>query len=510
MKKPHYNLPLLCILATAAIPATLHAETSKPQSSQKAIATSDAQPPQPLEPLPSADQLQWHEDDLTMFVHFGVNTFTGLGTGHGDENPNIFNPLKMDCNQWARTAKQAGFKGMILTAKHHDGFCLWPTSTTAHSVKASSWRDGKGDVVRDLSDACKKEGLKLGIYCSPWDKSQKNYDTDQKAYTEFYRQQLTELLSNYGDVYEMWFDGNRAMIDDWGSIIKVVRKRQPHAIIKQGPRIKPITEDARWVGNELSLAPVTNWNVYPAPTEPTEQADGKRIWFPVECDPKTMRLWFWVDDAPTPLAEMLDNYYTSVGRGSILLFNVPPNKDGLYSDAWVARLLEFNTSLKSIFDKDLTMGATATASQVRGNAPKFAADKVIDSNTSTYWTVDDGVRSASLTLDMGKEIEFNVIRIEEMIALGQRVSKYKVEIWSDANQHWKEVSSHTTIGRRKLDRIQTQKTSKVRLTILDSRACPTIRSFGLHLDSVSPPEHFEPAFANREVDPKNRHRKSKK
>ncbi|MEE9367332.1 MAG: alpha-L-fucosidase [Pontiella sp.] len=459
----------------------------------------------PLAPVPSSDQLVWHEDDLTLFIHFGVNTFTGLGTGHGDENPDIFNPVKLDCYQWARTAKAAGFKGMILTAKHHDGFCIWPTATTKHSVQSSAWCDGQGDVVGALAAACKHEGIKLGIYCSPWDRSQKNYNTDKKEYTKFYRQQLAELLTNYGDIYEMWFDGNRAMIEDWDSIIQLVRKLQPHAIIKQGPRIQPVTEDVRWVGNELALAPLANWNVYPPPGETSKYP---RVWFPVECDPKTMRSWFWVDDEPTPLAEMLDNYYTSVGRGSILLFNVPPNTDGLFSDAWVARLLAFRTALDSIFAKDLTIGATASASQVRGNSAEFGADKTLDHNSKTYWITDDGEHSASLTIDFGKEVEFNVVRIEEMIALGQRVSKYRVDVWNGSMSRWDLVHEGTTIGRRKLDRLPKTKTSKVRLTLLESRACPAIRSFGIHLDSVSPPEHFLPSFAHREVDPRNRHRKN--
>jgi alpha-L-fucosidase len=468
---------------------------------EPAAAEDGCLPPNPLEPVPSASQLQWHEDELTMFVHFGVNTFTGLGTGLGNENPDIFNPKKLDCRQWARTAKESGFKGMILTAKHHDGFCLWPTAVTEHSVKSSAWRNGKGDVVRELSDACKAEGIKFGIYCSPWDRSQANYDTDKKSYTAFYKRQLTELLTNYGDVYEMWFDGNRAMIDDWPSIVSLVRKLQPHAIIKQGPRVKPVREDVRWVGNELALTPLTHWAVYPSPDEPT---DGRRVWFPKECDPKTMSMWFWVDEPPTPLAEMLDNYYTSVGRGSILLFNVPPNPDGLFSDAWVARLHEFHAALQSIFSKDYAVGKMATADNVRGNCKDYGADKAVDGDPDTYWATDDDVKSASLTVDFGENIVFNVIRIEEMIALGQRVSKYKVDVFTEAG--WKTVSRQTTIGHCKLDRIPECKASKVRLTILEARACPLIRTFGVHLDRVSPPKYFTPEFANRECDPRHRHR----
>jgi alpha-L-fucosidase len=192
--------------------------------------------PRPLLPIPSPAQRSWQEDELTMFVHFGMNTFTGRSTGLGTEDPRQFYPTKLDCRQWARIAREAGFKGIILTAKHHDGFCLWPTRTTEHSVKNSLWKNGHGDVVRELADACKEGGIKLGIYCSPWDRSQTNYDTDKLAYAKLYRAQLTELLSNYGPVYEMWFDGNKANVADWPNVINVVRTLQPNAVIKQGPR----------------------------------------------------------------------------------------------------------------------------------------------------------------------------------------------------------------------------------------------------------------------------------
>jgi len=222
-----------------------------------------AEPPKPLEPVPSANQLAWIGNELTLFTHFGMNTFTGRGTGLGDEDPRLFNPAKLDCNQWVRVAKESGFQGIILTAKHHDGFCLWPTATTQHSVAASDWKGGKGDVVRELADACKAGGVRLGIYCSPWDRSVTNYDSDKPAYAKYYHQQLTELLSNYGPVFEMWFDGNKANVADWGNIIDVVRTLQPAATIKQGPVVKPVREDVQWVGNELACAPLENWSVFP-------------------------------------------------------------------------------------------------------------------------------------------------------------------------------------------------------------------------------------------------------
>jgi alpha-L-fucosidase len=449
--------------------------------------------PEPIAPVPSSAQLRWQEDELTMFIHFGMNTFTGRSTGLGNEDPKLFNPTELDCTQWVRAAKAAGFKGMILTAKHHDGFCLWPTKTTEHAVTHSTWKNGKGDVVREFTDACQAAGMKAGIYCSPWDRSQPNYDTDKDAYAKLYRAQLTELLSNYGPIYEMWFDGNKANVADWPNVIHVVRTLQPNAVIKQGPRVTPITEDLRWVGNEEAWAPSTNWSVYPAPGA-TDKTDSKPIWFPLECDTMMVGHWFWDDTPPRPLATLLNYYYTSVGRNSILMLNVAPNRQGKFSDASLARLREFRSALDSIFGRDFAAGKSATATNVRGGDPVFGATAAVDDKKDTYWATDDGVTTASLQVDLGAEQEFNVVRIEEMISLGQRVQQYRVEA-SDGSA-WHTISEGTTIGYRKLDRIPKTKATKVRLTILASRACPTIRGFGLHLDTVSPPSDFEPAHAN--------------
>jgi alpha-L-fucosidase len=461
---------------------------------------SAAEPPKPIEPLPSPVQLAWQEDELTLFTHFGMNTYTGRGTGLGTEDPKLFNPTQLDCSQWVRVAKECGFKGIILTAKHHDGFCLWPTATTGHSVASSNWKDGKGDVVRELSDACKAGGLRLGIYCSPWDRSVANYDSDKPAYSKYYHQQLEELLSNYGPVYEMWFDGNRANIADWPNIISLVRRLQPNVFIKQGPRVRPVTEDARWVGNELACAPLVNWSVDPAPNEKATQ----RIWFPVECDTMMIGHWFWDGTPPKDLATLLNFYYTSVGRNSILLLNVAPDKRGLFSDESVKRLREFHDALQKIFGTDFAAGKASIASNVRGNDSRFGPDKALDGDKQTYWATDDGVTNATLEVDLGGEREFNVVRMEEMITLGQRVAEYKIEAWNDEAKSWRTLNHGFTIGYRKLDRFPRTKASKVRLTILQSRACPTIKSFGVHLDTVSPVESFEPDKANLEVKPATR------
>lgn len=475
-----FAISLLTLISTAPAPA--------------------ADAPKPLEPVPSPIQLAWQEDELTLFVHFGMNTFTGRSTGLGTEDPKLFNPTDLDCNQWVRVAKECGFKGIILTAKHHDGFCLWPTATTKHSVASSDWKGGKGDVVRELANACKSGGIKLGIYCSPWDRSVSNYDSDKPAYAKYYEQQLTELLSNYGPVYEMWFDGNKADVAEWPNIIGLVRKLQPNAIIKQGPRLEPIREDVRWVGNELACAKVSNWSVYPPPDTSAE----KPLWFPVECDTMMIGHWFWDGTLPKDLPTLLNYYYTSVGRNSILLLNVAPDKRGLFSDESVKRLHEFHDALQKIFGTDFAAGKTATASNVRGNDPAFGADKAVDGNKDTYWATDDGVTNATLEVDLGGEKEFNVVRLEEMISLGQRVYEYKIEAWDYDAKNWKMLNHGLTICYRKLDRFPKVKSSKVKLTILQSRACPAIKSLGVHLDTISPAEYFEPDKANFEVQPGTR------
>jgi alpha-L-fucosidase len=459
-----------------------------------------AEPPKPLEPVPSPAQLAWQEDELTLFAHFGMNTFTGRGTGLGNEDPKLFNPTALDCNQWVQVAKECGFKGIILTAKHHDGFCLWPTATTSHSVKSSTWKDGKGDVVRELADACKAGGIKLGIYCSPWDRSVTNYDSDPSAYAKYYHQQLTELLSNYGPVYEMWFDGNKAKVADWPNIIGVVRKLQPSAVIKQGPRLDPILEDVRWVGNEQACAMLANWSVYPAPGSVGGSQPAQ--WFPVECDTMMIGHWFWDGTPPKDLATLLNFYYTSVGRNSILLLNVAPDKRGQFSEESVKRLHEFHDALQKIFGTDFAAKKSAVASNVRGKDGAFGADKALDGDKNSYWATDDGVTTATLEVDLGGEQEFNVVRLEEMLTLGQRVAEYKIEAWIDGSKSWQELNHGFTIGYRKLDRFPAVKASKVRLTILQARACPAIKSFGVHLDTISPAESFQPDKANMEVKPK--------
>jgi beta-galactosidase len=458
-------------------------------TAQKELSSIGNSPP-PLEPVPSTRQLEWQENELTLFVHFGMNTFTGRSTGLGDEDPNLFNPTDLDCMQWATVAKETGFKGIILTAKHHDGFCIWPTKTTRHSLVSSRWRNGQGDVVRELADACKQTGIKLGIYCSPWDRSQTNYTQDKAAYSKYYRDQLIELMSNYGPIFEMWFDGNRADVASWPEVIKVVRSLEPQAVIKQGPFVAPVRDDVRWVGNPEAKAPLTNWSVY---LPPDQQSENVRIWLPLECDIPMVGNWFWNDRPPLSLDDLLNIYYWSVGRNSMLLLNVAPNKQGKFSEESVARLREFRAALDKIFGTDFALGKSVKASNTRSGDPSFGPDRVVDGDKETYWATDDGVTSAWLEVDLGSPREFNVVRTEEFIELGQRIAKYKVEAQTDGQ--WRQIADGATVGYRKLDRFPKVTASKVRLTIEEARGSPTIKSFGVHLDSVSDPKNFEPAVA---------------
>ena len=456
-----------------------------------------AEAPGPFGELPTAAQLAWQQDEQTMGVHYNMDTFTGKMLGEGDEDPIFFNPTELDCRQWVQAAKEAGFKGMILTAKHHDGFCIWPTATTDHSVKSSAWRGGKGDVVREFSDACHEMGMKVGIYCSPWDRNhQKMYDEQPEEYSKLYRQQLTELLSNYGPVYEMWFDGNKAKVATWPGVIETVRRLQPEAIIKQGPRVVPVAEDVRWVGNEQACDPLTNWSVDPAP-DAKRGTVGAGHWFPRESDTMMIGHWFWDGTPPRDLDTLLNYYYWSVGRNSMLMLNVAPDKRGLFSEESLVRLKEFHDALGKIFGTDFAAGKSATASNVRGGDEKFGASKAVDGDAGTYWAMDDGVTNGTLEVDLGGMQTFNVVRSEEMISLGQRVAAYHVEVMGEDGA-WKRVASGTTIGYRKLDRFPAVRGSKVRLVIERALACPTIRGFGVHMDGVSKVEDFEAGVALKE------------
>jgi alpha-L-fucosidase len=436
--------------------------------------------------------------ETNMFVHFTVNTFTDREWGDGTEDERVFNPTQLDARQWARAAKAGGFQMIVLTAKHHDGFCLWPSRYTGHSVCKSPWKGGKGDVVGELAEACRAEGLKLGLYLSPWDRHDESYG-DSPRYNAHYRHQLAELLSNYGPISEVWFDGacgegpnGKRQEYDWPGYVALVRALQPDALIfsDAGP-------DIRWIGNERGVAGDPNWapvNPLRVPEIGNSTADGINalqhgdaggtVWRPGECDVSIRPGWFWhaeEDSKVRSVEDLVDLYFNSVGRNSVLLLNVPADRRGLLSDTDVARLAAFRSRLNAIFGKDAARGKAASASNVRGGDAAFAAAAATDGRDDTYWCTNDGVTSGWLEVDLGKPATINVACVQEVVRLGQRVEAYHVESWNGTG--WQTVVSGTTIGHKKLDRFPRITTRRVRLVIDKSRACPMIQSFGLFNDA---------------------------
>ena len=435
---------------------------------------------------PTPQQMAWQEFEFAAFTHFGMDTFTDREWGEGTEDPKLFNPTDFDADQWVAACKAAGMKLLIMTAKHHDGFCLWPSKYTEQSVKNSPWRDGRGDVVREVSDACRRGGIKFGVYLSPWDRHEKTYGTD--AYNTYYKNQLRELLTNYGEITEVWWDGacgegpnGKKQVYDWDGYVRTVRRLQPKALMAiVGP-------DIRWVGNEDGLAREGEWSVLPRPCGNPSAADlgdrkylaGARelVWYPAECDVSIRPGWFYhaaEDGKVKSLAQLLDIYYRSVGRNAVLLLNVPPDRRGRLNEHDTARLRELRAVLDETFKTNLAAGRPATASSA---AAGHAATSAVDGNGDTYWTPADGVIQAALEVDLGRPVTFDRAMLQEMIATGQRVERFKLEAWNGAG--WKEFVRATTIGYKRLMKFPAVTASKVRLTILDARDCPTIREFGL-------------------------------
>jgi alpha-L-fucosidase len=431
--------------------------------------------------VPTPQQLAWQEAELTMFLHFGINTFTNREWGEGSEDPQLFNPSELDTRQWVRVAREAGFKYLILTAKHHDGFCLWPSRCTDHSVKRSPWKNGKGDVVREFTNACHEAGMKVGLYLSPWDRHERTYG-DSPAYNQYVVHQLTELLTEYGDVSEVWFDGacgegpnGKRQEYDWPGYYALIRKLQPKALIAiSGP-------DVRWVGNEDGVAHETEWSVQEASPTLHPGVRGK-VWYPAECDVSIRPGWFWHRDEDIKvksLGQLLDIYYQSVGRNSVLLLNVPPDVRGLIATPDVERLREFRRALDKSFATDLAGGRPASASNARPGAPAAAA---VDHRPETCWATAEGVTTGALEVALGAPTLFNVSMVQEQIAQGQRVEAYRIEAWDGS---WRTVARGTTVGHKKLDRFAEATASRVRLTIDKALAAPHLRRFGLfHVPGV--------------------------
>jgi alpha-L-fucosidase len=432
---------------------------------------------------PTPQQLAWQEAELSMFLHFGVNTFTDREWGDGKEDPKLFQPTDLDVRQWVATAKETGFRYLLLTAKHHDGFCLWPSRYTEHSVKNSPWRAGKGDVVQEFARACHEGGVQMGLYLSPWDRHDPRYG-DSPAYNDHFKAQLTELLTQYGEVAEVWFDGacgegpnGKKQEYDWQAYYAVIRRHQPKALIAIcGP-------DIRWVGNEDGFAQETEWSVRDPDPIYHRGATG-RVWWPAECDVSIRPGWFWhrrEDDKVKSLDHLLDIYFRSVGRNSVLLLNVPPNDRGLLSEPDVRRLQEFRRALDRTFAVDLARNRLATADSARAGR---AAAHAVDGRPDTVWSPAAEAQNAALTLDLGRPAAFNIALLQEQIAEGQRVAAYRID--AETAKGWQEVVTGATIGHRKLDRFPVVTARRVRLTLLASEATPLLRTFGLyHAEGVT-------------------------
>lgn len=443
--------------------------------------------PKPIYPIPTKSQLEWQKLEYYAFIHFGMNTFTGHEWGEGRAPATEFNPTEFNAEQWAKVVKDAGMKGIIITAKHHDGFCLWNSKTTEYSVKNSKWRDGKGDVLKDLSEACKKYGLKFGIYISPWDRNHPLYGTPK--YNEIYKEQWCELLTNYGEVFESWLDGandgSKRMVYDFNGFWNTIRLIQPNSIMfsDAGP-------DIRWVGNEKGFAGETNWSTrhndgtfpgfYESEAILNVGDENGNSWIPAECDVSIRPGWFYhkeEDSKVKSVSQLMDIYYSSVGRNCNLLLNIGVDKRGLVNEHDITRLMEFKAARENAFKTNLAKGKI-TASNIRGNSKNFSPEKVLDNDFDTYWATDDDTKKASLILDFGKIVEFNTLLLQENIALGQRVKKFSIEIWN--GKEFEKVSSHTTIGYKRILRLPKVETSKVRINFEEFKASPIISTLEIY------------------------------
>ncbi|MCP5527100.1 MAG: alpha-L-fucosidase [Verrucomicrobiales bacterium] len=427
-------------------------------------------------PVPNAQQLAWQRHEFIAFAHFGINTFTDREWGEGTEDPRLFNPTDFDARQWAAVLQDAGVKLLILTAKHHDGFCLWPSKFTEHCVRNSPWRHGKGDVVREVVDALREKQLRVGLYLSPWDRNQPTYG-DSPRYNEYFRNQLRELLTNYGAVDEVWFDGacgegpnGKQQVYDWPACYATVREIQPNALIAIcGP-------DIRWVGNESGVARENESSVV--------ERDGGLAWHPAECDVSIRPGWFYhasQDTQVKPLATLADIYFKSVGRNSVLLLNIPPDQRGRFAAPDVARLKEFGAFIRGLYATDFARDATLEASSQHG--PEGSARHLTDGRLDTSWTPAEGQTTGSVEFDLGTARAFNVARIQEDIALGERVRAYHVEIL-DGNQ-WRTITDGKVIGHKQLRRFPEVTARRVRLVIDEAAAPPAIAEFGLHLNAFA-------------------------
>jgi alpha-L-fucosidase len=460
--------------------------------------------PSPYGATPSNRQLEWHNVELYGLIHFTPTTFENKEWGYGDADPKIFNPANFDAEQIIKAAKAGGLKGIVLVAKHHDGFALWPTKTTDYNISKSPYKDGKADLVMEFATAARKHGLKFGVYCSPWDRNNPLYGTDK--YLAIYQAQLKELYSNYGELFMSWHDGanggdgyyggarEKRSIDnttyyDWENTWAITRKLQPMACI-----FSDIGWDVRWVGNEQGFASETSWATFtPMPPEgknvavpgqanypqsPAGIRNGK-YWMPAECDVPLRKGWFYhPTEKPKTPDQLFDLYMKSVGRGAALDLGLAPNTQGLLHADDVKALSSFGTMLKNTFANNLAIGATVKASQTRG--PKFKANYLVDGKKDSYWATSDGINTATLALTFKDEITFDILSFQEYIPLGQRIEQFNVEALVDGK--WQKIAEGESIGAKRLIKLDAPLTVKaVRINITKCPAAITLSEIGLFL-----------------------------
>ncbi len=453
----------------------------------------------PNEVVPSAQQLAYQKMELIGFVHFSINTFTDKEWGYGDESPGLFDPTQFDADQWAAIAAEVGFKQLILTAKHHDGFCLWPSRYTEHSVKHSPWKNGAGDIVGEFVAASRRRDIKVGLYLSPWDRNHPDYGRPE--YLDYYRKQLSELLTAYGEITEVWFDGanggtghysganeerriDRATYYNWADTWALVRSLQPGALIfsDAGP-------DVRWIGNERGFAGETNWSTIDSEGIVVGAADAAylntgdpegRQWVVPLCNTSIRPGWFYhadEDDQVKSPQELLDVYYKSVGRNCVLLLNVPPDRRGRFHERDAAVLREFRRILDETFSYNLAAGKHVEADQQRSGHSRFAPVNLVDSDPESYWATDNDVRRATLEIDLGEPTYFDRIMLQEPIRFGQRISAFAIEARIEGE--WAAIARGTTIGYKRLLRIPGVTADRVRIRIQRANNTPALSHFGL-------------------------------
>jgi len=414
---------------------------------------------------PSPQQLEWQDLEFGVIIHFSTNTFLDREWGDGTADPAVFNPPQFDPDQWMKTIRDAGAKYVVLVAKHHDGFCLWPTEQTSYSVKSSPWRNGHGDVVGDVARSAHKYGLKFGVYLSPWDRHEPKYKNSAE-YDTYYQAELTELASNYGDLVEFWLDGagSAGHVYNFEKIIETLRTYQPNTIVFADTGLFEYG-DARWVGNEDGRIPYENWNVI--------DRHGYLRWRPVEADtPLRKQHWFWHpndEGSLKTLNDLLAIYDESVGRGGQLMLGLAPDRRGLLPESDVARLKEFGEALRARSANNLALAHEPASEEVAA---------ALDGNTDTFWSAPNGSHHAVLEANFAKPITFNRTVTMEWLNAGQRIQRYSIDVWTGSA--WKTVAAAGAIGHKKVDVFPAVTASRVRLNILSSTDAAAIREFQIY------------------------------